>query len=301
MYKLAVTVLALALTSNHIDAQTGTLRGKQNGKSNRDLKMGDMFGGLLGGEGGGLGDLLGDGGLGGIGDLLGDGGLGEGGGLGDLLGDGGLGSIGDLLGDGGLGDLLGDGGLGDLLGDGDGLGVIGQILEAIGSGEGEGGGLSDVIQILMEVMNQLSGQFGAGSIMQDMILGWLNEIEFEPKDCPSTEPPLPACAYNPAGDEGIWVCRTLANPFTQQNHSLTMCVYENHTLAADECGYCNEFTPSICTCPCDDGAGVSVTVTPELPMLPDANVTFDVCMDPKIAVSAVSNMPWLSCSTSCQR
>jgi hypothetical protein len=92
------------------------------------------------------------------------------------------------------------------------------------------------------------------------------------------------------GQQGVWVCRTLHNPFTGTSSSHNVCANPNFVFAdSDECGCCGGTCPSPCECSCDlneedDQAGVLVK-----------GIFFTWCKDPKWALP-----DFMSCDDSCQ-
>lgn len=74
----------------------------------------------------------------------------------------------------------------------------------------------------------------------------------------------PTCAYNWQGDEGIWVCRTLFDPFSGESKETTACIDSTKAVEKDECGCCGGECPSACECTCammDGAEGVLVQPT----------------------------------------
>lgn len=134
-----------------------------------------------------------------------------------------------------------------------------------------------------------------GGVLKGFMEGWLEDLTLGELSC---DVPLePECAWNLRGDAGVWVCRTLYNPFTGEPSSETDCVNPEWTVATtDICGFCEGFTPEVCECPCETRLGeegVLVELTK-----PNGNVT-ERCFETSKAVTAVNRLEEISCKEVC--
>jgi hypothetical protein len=68
----------------------------------------------------------------------------------------------------------------------------------------------------------------------------------------TTDALVPDCAYNPMGDLGAWVCRTLYDPITGLPVTQSTCVdTDGKGLDSDTCGCCDSVCPVPCACACE--------------------------------------------------
>ena len=131
--------------------------------------------------------------------------------------------------------------------------------------------------------------------LQNFINNIAGEAVFEPKDCSVENAGAPVCAYNWAGDEGVWVCRTLYNTLTGKPMKETICAPPEFTLKDnDVCGSCDGTYPEPCNCDCDlnngmdqSGAGTYVELGPTTQ-----------CVDSKWATGNVGRFE-LECQEQC--
>jgi hypothetical protein len=132
---------------------------------------------------------------------------------------------------------------------------------------------------------------GNAGALGAFIAGWTSSIEYGGLSCPlsgSNTSDEPACAATPNGDLGVWVCRSLTNPFTGESQSLSVCADSNHTIVAvDKCGCCGGSCPQVCECTCttpfgDEGVRVAMIGT----MMGEV-AAIEVCMDSKFAVGLI--------------
>jgi hypothetical protein len=144
----------------------------------------------------------------------------------------------------------------------------------------------------------------AAGALGAFIASWTSSIEYGGLKCPlsgANTSDEPACAANLNGDLGVWVCRNLANPFTGESQSLSVCADSNQTIeTVDECGCCGGSCPQVCECQCttpfgDDGVRVAMNGT-----VMGEEAAFEVCMDSKFAVGIVGTSgSVISCVTNC--
>lgn len=136
---------------------------------------------------------------------------------------------------------------------------------------------------------------GSLSPLQDAIVGWVGDEIFADLNC--TAPAnTPACAYNLDGDEGVWVCRTLFNPFKRSGgdedaQKTTHCARPGFTLKDnDVCGSCDGAYPEPCTCKCT-ADGITDGVLVKLNQIEGAQ-----CVNAKWATSALNMFKVLECA-----
>ncbi|GAX10947.1 hypothetical protein FisN_2Lh477 [Fistulifera solaris] len=105
--------------------------------------------------------------------------------------------------------------------------------------------------------------FNGTKPVQNYVSQWMTEDVFGNLNCTSAGP---RCAYNLEGDEGVWVCRSVRNPFKLNSEPVneTLCSAPDYSFVDnDKCGSCDGIYPTPCTCSCDFQAtndGVFVTL-----------------------------------------
>jgi hypothetical protein len=132
---------------------------------------------------------------------------------------------------------------------------------------------------------------GAMSAMWSLFVNWTSSIQYGDLQCPSSDTANdsePVCAATLEGDVGVWVCRSLINPFNGASQPITLCADGNQTIGeVDTCGCCDGSCPTVCGCLCttfmgEDGVRVLINAT-----MMGLQEPAEVCIDSKLAVSIV--------------
>lgn len=160
--------------------------------------------------------------------------------------------------------------------------------------------LLDFVAELFETVQNVSAEgfvsqvFNGTQPVGSYVTDWLTEDVFGDLNCTDEGP---TCAYSIEGDEGVWVCRSIQNPFKLDSPPVnqTLCSPPNFTFVDnDRCGSCDGNYPTPCTCSCDfvegNGDGVLVTL--------DGGVT-QQCVNKNWATGALVTFDALSCFTAC--
>lgn len=160
--------------------------------------------------------------------------------------------------------------------------------------------LLDFIAELYETVQNVSAQGFVSQIVNGtapvgtFVSEWLTEDVFGNLNC--SEPAGPTCAYNLEGDEGVWVCRSIKNPFKLDSDPVnrTLCSPPNFSFVNnDQCGSCDGTYPTPCTCLCDfQGTGDGVLVTLD-------GGTSRECVNADWATGALVSFDSLRCVTAC--
>lgn len=154
----------------------------------------------------------------------------------------------------------------------------------IGNNSGEDGGSA-----------MMGGQFGGFSHPPRSngpgdFLPWFEKPNATTIDCHNAGEPV--CSFNPRGDNGTWVCRTLFDLWTGKSREFTACIDPQMALASDGCGCCGGSCPSQCTCDCvlfDGTAGVRIKFEHD---------GHNQCV-PSVNAIAMVAMGGFSCATNC--
>lgn len=159
--------------------------------------------------------------------------------------------------------------------------------------------LLDFVAELFDTVQNVSAEgfvsqvFNGTKPVQSYVSEWMTEEVFGNLNCSSAGP---KCAYNIEGDEGVWVCRSLSNPFKLNSEPVnqTICSPANFTfINNDKCGSCDGTYPTPCTCSCDfqatkDGVLVALDGSPSRQ-----------CVDKGWATSSLVSFESFKCVTEC--
>lgn len=138
---------------------------------------------------------------------------------------------------------------------------------------------------------------GTTSPIREALDEWIKEEAFGELNCTKPEG-APTCGYNIDGEEGIWICRTLYNPFRRNEETkVTHCAVPRFTLKFnDECGSCDGTYPTPCPCACDtNGNGFDDGVY----ILVEGEPSSKQCVNSRWAVTAVLRFDKVICATDC--
>ena len=159
--------------------------------------------------------------------------------------------------------------------------------------------LDFVAELFETVQNNVSAEgfvnqvFNGTKPVQSYVSEWMTEEVFGNLNCTSAGP---TCAYNLEGEKGVWVCRSLRNPFMLNSEPVnqTLCSPANFSFVDnDTCGSCDGTYPTPCTCSCDLEAtndGVLVTL--------DGSST-EQCVNKAWATSSLVSFDSFQCVTEC--
>lgn len=204
-----------------------------------------------------------------------------------------------------LGDLLGNfnftnGGVFDVIFNGTDGGIFDWLFN---STTDDSNNVTTIINSLFDALKNITNKIPQPPQFNGFLSEWeADAVVSKTKTCQNAAS-APEC-YDPLGQEGFWVCRTLSNPFTGTPSSKDVCISKGQFLSNnDECGCCIRVgetvptCPKVCECTCKlngNAKGVLVNVTTVF-----GNTT--MCVDTRWAVSSVDNNDLLTCDDSCKK